>query len=236
LILADWQKKKGDDSDDDDSGSGSDNDSDALVDINDTESSKKKDKKRKRRASTASSSSSSSSSSDSDSDSDSDSSSESDSASSIDSDDIDDADFDTSKSKRKARIVNLDLAQDAAFGAADVTSLDDPHVVYRAISKYRLPLGQDQVPCGKCPQFTFCEEKGPVNPDDCPYFDDWLLDINGGWDEEGRKRFKPMEEEEMAGDEANGVNGINGDIYGVNGAGMEADQDDAEETLDDEAN
>lgn len=29
-------------------------------------------------------------------------------------------------------------------------------------------------PCGRCPQFDLCEPKGPVNPDDCTYYDEWF--------------------------------------------------------------
>ena len=34
--------------------------------------------------------------------------------------------------------------------------------------------GMTESPCGRCPVFTLCEEGGPVNADNCEYFDDWL--------------------------------------------------------------
>lgn len=34
--------------------------------------------------------------------------------------------------------------------------------------------GLTEVPCGRCPVFEWCEEGGPVNPESCTYFDDWL--------------------------------------------------------------
>ncbi|KAJ3096123.1 34-kDa subunit of RNA polymerase III (C) [Phlyctochytrium planicorne] len=32
------------------------------------------------------------------------------------------------------------------------------------------------IPCGKCPVASFCTPKGPVNPEMCVYFNDWLKD------------------------------------------------------------
>ena len=79
----------------------------------------------------------------------------------------------------------------SAFGYTNLTSLDDPKVVYRAIRKVKYPLSQDQVPCGKCPQFSFCDKGGPVNPDNCVYYEDYLADVHGGWDADGKARFRP---------------------------------------------
>jgi DNA-directed RNA polymerase III subunit RPC6 len=30
-------------------------------------------------------------------------------------------------------------------------------------------------PCGRCPSFAICEPKGPVNADECIYYDEWLV-------------------------------------------------------------
>ena len=46
--------------------------------------------------------------------------------------------------------------------------------VYRAIRQERVVLGWSQAPCGRCPQFDFCKEGGPVNPQQCVYYDEWL--------------------------------------------------------------
>ena len=46
--------------------------------------------------------------------------------------------------------------------------------VYRAIRPERLSLGWTQAPCGNCPVFDFCKDKGPVNPKECHYFEGWL--------------------------------------------------------------
>lgn len=46
--------------------------------------------------------------------------------------------------------------------------------VYRAVRKETISLGWTQAPCGHCPQFTFCHEKGPVNPKGCEYYGGWL--------------------------------------------------------------
>ncbi|KAF8452535.1 RNA polymerase Rpc34 [Boletus edulis BED1] len=45
--------------------------------------------------------------------------------------------------------------------------------VYRAIRQERVALGWSQAPCGRCPVFDFCQDKGPTNPQGCVYYDDW---------------------------------------------------------------
>lgn len=34
--------------------------------------------------------------------------------------------------------------------------------------------GLTQAPCGRCPVFELCHEDGPVNPQECTYFEQWL--------------------------------------------------------------
>ncbi|PGH12437.1 hypothetical protein AJ79_04273 [Helicocarpus griseus UAMH5409] len=34
--------------------------------------------------------------------------------------------------------------------------------------------GMTEAPCGRCPVFSLCQEGGPVNAENCKYFDDWL--------------------------------------------------------------
>ncbi|KAK2743883.1 34-kDa subunit of RNA polymerase III (C) [Myotisia sp. PD_48] len=34
--------------------------------------------------------------------------------------------------------------------------------------------GMTEIPCGRCPVFTLCHPGGPVNPENCEYFDEWL--------------------------------------------------------------
>ncbi|KAG2216381.1 hypothetical protein INT45_001445 [Circinella minor] len=56
---------------------------------------------------------------------------------------------------------------------------DDSSVpwAYKAVRKTtsRLPTeAMTEIPCGKCPVFTFCVEDGPVNPYNCEYFKTWL--------------------------------------------------------------
>ncbi|KAG2134084.1 RNA polymerase Rpc34 subunit-domain-containing protein [Suillus clintonianus] len=46
--------------------------------------------------------------------------------------------------------------------------------VYRAIRQERVALGWSQAPCGRCPVFDFCREKGPTNPQECVYYEEWL--------------------------------------------------------------
>ncbi|KAM5472891.1 34-kDa subunit of RNA polymerase III (C) [Microsporum audouinii] len=34
--------------------------------------------------------------------------------------------------------------------------------------------GMTEAPCGQCPVFSLCRPGGPVNPENCEYFDEWL--------------------------------------------------------------
>ncbi|KAI0638327.1 RNA polymerase Rpc34 subunit-domain-containing protein [Trametes polyzona] len=47
--------------------------------------------------------------------------------------------------------------------------------VYRAVYEERIRgLGLDQDPCVRCPTFDFCQSGGPVNPQECLYYEGWL--------------------------------------------------------------
>ncbi len=46
--------------------------------------------------------------------------------------------------------------------------------VYRAVREERIPVGWTEAPCCLCPSFDFCKEGGPVNPQECTYYGDWL--------------------------------------------------------------
>lgn len=50
----------------------------------------------------------------------------------------------------------------------------DDYFVYRAIRQERVALGWSQAPCGRCPVFDFCRDKGPTNPQECVYYEEWL--------------------------------------------------------------
>ncbi|KAH0831194.1 RNA polymerase Rpc34 subunit-domain-containing protein [Lanmaoa asiatica] len=45
--------------------------------------------------------------------------------------------------------------------------------VYRAIRQEGVALGWSQAPCGRCPVFDFCRDKGPTNPRECVYYEEW---------------------------------------------------------------
>lgn len=161
---------------------------------------KKSKSKRKRRAAdsdsdsdsgsdsdTSSSSSSSDSSSDSDSDSDSD-------VSSVMSDDLAEGNGEYRPAGTMGISSNPFFAAD---GRQTLIDLSDQAVVYRATRRLVIPLGQNQISCGSCPQFNFCEPDGPVNPSGCQYITDWLAGTNGGWtaDVKAEKAKKAAEEE-----------------------------------------
>ncbi|KIJ16323.1 hypothetical protein PAXINDRAFT_168469 [Paxillus involutus ATCC 200175] len=53
--------------------------------------------------------------------------------------------------------------------------------VYRATRQERVVLGWSQAPCGRCPVFDFCRDKGPTNPQECVYYEEWYtLGAGGG--------------------------------------------------------
>ena len=47
--------------------------------------------------------------------------------------------------------------------------------VYRALKESTIPFAWTESPCGVCPSFEFCKPGGPVNPQECSYYGDWLL-------------------------------------------------------------
>jgi DNA-directed RNA polymerase III subunit RPC6 len=47
--------------------------------------------------------------------------------------------------------------------------------VYRALKDSAVPFAWMESPCGVCPSFEFCKPGGPVNPQECSYYGDWLL-------------------------------------------------------------
>jgi DNA-directed RNA polymerase III subunit RPC6 len=46
--------------------------------------------------------------------------------------------------------------------------------VYRALKETDKTFAWSESPCGVCPTFAFCKEGGPVNPQECVYYGDWL--------------------------------------------------------------
>ncbi|KAF9534406.1 RNA polymerase Rpc34 [Crepidotus variabilis] len=47
--------------------------------------------------------------------------------------------------------------------------------VYRALREApTISLGLMETPCGPCPSFEFCKQDGPVNPQECAYYSEWL--------------------------------------------------------------
>ena len=69
--------------------------------------------------------------------------------------------------------------------------------------------GLSAVPCGRCPVFNLCEVGGPVNAEECVYFDEWLGDVGDG---EGEGNDE-AEDEDGHGDEDEDEN-VNRDVGG----------------------
>ncbi|KAF8665701.1 hypothetical protein AX16_000153 [Volvariella volvacea WC 439] len=83
--------------------------------------------------------------------------------------------FDEHRSRRRGKSRSKSRKQSLSPSRSDLFNLDiaGGHV-YRAIRPERSSLGWTQAPCSICPSFEFCKEDGPVNPQDCVYYGDWL--------------------------------------------------------------
>ncbi|KAI6141419.1 RNA polymerase Rpc34 subunit-domain-containing protein [Pisolithus tinctorius] len=57
---------------------------------------------------------------------------------------------------------------------SESSKVSDGAFVYRAIRQERVVLGWSQAPCGRCPVFDFCRDKGPTNPQECVYYEEWF--------------------------------------------------------------
>ncbi|KAG2108494.1 RNA polymerase Rpc34 subunit-domain-containing protein [Suillus discolor] len=57
---------------------------------------------------------------------------------------------------------------------ADVNVNVEGASVYRAVRQQRVAPGWSKAPCGRCPVFNFCRDKGPTNPQECVYYEEWL--------------------------------------------------------------
>ena len=62
-----------------------------------------------------------------------------------------------------------------AIGFDDLDTSTGSSVVFRALKESTIPFAWTESPCGVCPSFEFCKPGGPVNPQECSYYGDWLL-------------------------------------------------------------
>ncbi|ORX63196.1 RNA polymerase Rpc34 [Hesseltinella vesiculosa] len=79
------------------------------------------------------------------------------------------------------RLPFMDGMDELSDGEDDEAALEEAGAgiqwTYKATrkAKSRLPVeAMTETPCGRCPSFTFCSEKGPVSPSNCEYFKRWL--------------------------------------------------------------
>jgi DNA-directed RNA polymerase III subunit RPC6 len=105
------------------------------------------------------------------------------------------SDDDTSRKKSKKKKKKSDLSSDDSDSGIDyrknsksksmkqsqleTMGFDDLDTsagsVYRALKESTIPFAWMESPCGVCPSFEFCKPGGPVNPQECSYYGDWLL-------------------------------------------------------------
>lgn len=70
-----------------------------------------------------------------------------------------------SKSAKRSQLENIGL---------DELDTGTGNCVYRALKESTIPFAWTESPCGVCPSFEFCKPGGPVNPEECVYYGDWL--------------------------------------------------------------
>lgn len=70
------------------------------------------------------------------------------------------------KSVKKPNQISLQRELGLEGGNAEPEDPDDPEGMGRN--------GMTEAPCGRCPVFSLCEEGGPVNAENCEYFDEWM--------------------------------------------------------------
>ncbi|KAK7470880.1 34-kDa subunit of RNA polymerase III (C) [Stygiomarasmius scandens] len=85
-----------------------------------------------------------------------------------------DSDSDDERPRRRSRSRKRSISP--RFFSYDDEDEPGGGIVYRAIRQERLSLGWSQAPCSVCPSFEFCKEGGPVNPQECMYYGDWLME------------------------------------------------------------
>lgn len=86
---------------------------------------------------------------------------------------------------------------------ADNSSWGAQNWVYRALRPVEPPLGFTETPCARCPVSDFCRPRGPVNAEDCVYYNDWM---DGAWsdsEEEEDDKYKVRAREKKK--QANGT-------------------------------
>lgn len=76
----------------------------------------------------------------------------------------------TNDEQPRRRIDNRPEPQFDIFAAVAPAS----RFVYRAIHDEKVSLGLNQSPCVVCPVFDFCRDGGPVNSQECMYYEPWL--------------------------------------------------------------
>ncbi|PWN23982.1 hypothetical protein BCV69DRAFT_254797 [Microstroma glucosiphilum] len=92
---------------------------------------------------------------------------------------------------------------DEDVSGGDNSSWGAQNWVYRALRPVEVPLGFTETPCARCPVSDFCRPRGPVNAEDCVYYDDWM---DGAWsdseeeeeDDKGRIRAREKKQQQHA--------------------------------------
>ncbi|KAI9093081.1 RNA polymerase Rpc34 [Phlyctochytrium arcticum] len=84
---------------------------------------------------------------------------------------------DFSDSEPDDREMDQDSEDDMMDGAEQVRDMDSQRFMYKAVKGAALEERNawTDMPCGRCPVFSFCSENGPVNPSNCRYFKEWLM-------------------------------------------------------------
>ncbi len=75
--------------------------------------------------------------------------------------------------------IKVDQEDEEVLGTLEErdTIVESNGFVYIALRDQVLKAGFTDTPCGQCPNFGLCAEKGPVTPYNCVYFKSWLSEF-----------------------------------------------------------
>jgi DNA-directed RNA polymerase III subunit RPC6 len=86
----------------------------------------------------------------------------------------DDDSSSSSEHERRSKKSSKSMKHSSSPAAFDL-DMGSGGSVYRALREETGTIGLTESPCGLCPSFEFCKEGGPVNPQECVYYGEWLV-------------------------------------------------------------
>ncbi|KAF9008694.1 RNA polymerase Rpc34 subunit-domain-containing protein [Cyathus striatus] len=81
----------------------------------------------------------------------------------------------TEDSRSRSKAVRKTKKELSPMEIEQVDEFSSTMYVYRAVKEENVSFGWPEAPCSQCPSFEFCKDGGPVNPQECVYYGDWLV-------------------------------------------------------------